>query len=46
MSIQAYNDIIQSQLATFLTISKQIGGEVAEQAKLVNDAFQYVWHRE
>lgn len=40
MSVQAFNDIVQSQLATFLAISSQIGGEVAEQAKLVNSAFQ------
>lgn len=40
MSVQSYKDIIQTQLATFLNISHQIGGEVAEQAKLVNDAFE------
>ncbi len=40
MSVQAYQDILQSQLASFLQISKQIGGEVAQQAKLVEDAFQ------
>lgn len=40
MSVQAYNDIVQNQLSIFVAISNQIGGEVAQQAKLVNDAFQ------
>lgn len=40
MSVRAYEDIIQSQLASFISISNQIGGEVAQQAKLVNEAFQ------
>lgn len=43
MSVQAYNDIVQSYLSSFVTYSNQIGGEVAEQAKLVGEAFKYVF---
>ncbi|XP_065206963.1 adenylyl cyclase-associated protein 1 [Planococcus citri] len=40
MSVQAYSDIIQSYLSNFITYSNQIGGDVAEQAKLVSEAFK------
>lgn len=40
MSVQAYQDIVQGQLASFVVLSKEIGNEVAEQAKLVDEAFR------
>ncbi|XP_038207704.1 adenylyl cyclase-associated protein 1 isoform X2 [Zerene cesonia] len=40
MSVNGYQDIIQGPLRTYLELSKQIGGDVATQASLVNDAFQ------
>ena len=42
MSVAAYTDILQSYLTSFISISNQIGGEVAQQAKLVHEAFQWV----
>lgn len=40
MSVQAYTDLVDIQLSAFIAISNQIGGEVAEQAKLVGEAFK------
>ncbi|XP_022199975.1 adenylyl cyclase-associated protein 1 isoform X2 [Nilaparvata lugens] len=40
MSVQAYSDILQGPLATYLKLSGEIGGDVATHAKLVADAFK------
>lgn len=40
MSVQGYEDIINGALAQYLSISKQIGGDVAKHADFVKDAFQ------
>lgn len=40
MSVNAYTDIIQGPLATYLQLSAKIGGEVAKHAQLVSEAFQ------
>lgn len=40
MSVNAYTDIIQGPLATYLQLSAKIGSEVAKHAQLVNEAFQ------
>lgn len=40
MSVNAYTDIIQGPLATYLQLSAKIGAEVASHAQLVNEAFQ------
>ncbi|XP_026487908.2 adenylyl cyclase-associated protein 1 isoform X2 [Vanessa tameamea] len=40
MSINGYQDLMQGPLLTYLELSKQIGGDIATHANLVNDAFQ------
>lgn len=40
MSVQGYSDIIQGPFAQYLAISQQIGGDVAEHSRIVNQAFQ------
>ncbi|XP_045510481.1 adenylyl cyclase-associated protein 2 isoform X3 [Colias croceus] len=40
MSVNGYQDLMQGPLRTYLELSKQIGGDVATQANLVNEAFQ------
>lgn len=40
MSVQGYQSIVQGPLANYLQLSTQIGGDVAEHAKLVQGAFQ------
>ncbi|XP_075236039.1 adenylyl cyclase-associated protein 1 isoform X2 [Lycorma delicatula] len=40
MSVAAYNNIIQGPLSSYLSLSSQIGGDVALHAKLVREAFQ------
>ncbi|KAG8289681.1 F-actin-capping protein subunit alpha [Homalodisca vitripennis] len=40
MSSQAFQDIISGPLTSYLTLSSQLGGEVAAHAKLVSEAFQ------
>ncbi|XP_041974941.1 adenylyl cyclase-associated protein 1 isoform X2 [Aricia agestis] len=40
MSVNGYTDIVQGPLQSYLQLSKQIGGEVATHADLVNDAFK------
>lgn len=40
MSVQFFQDIIAGPFAQYLTLSTQIGGDVAEQANYVRDAFQ------
>ncbi|KAF7273409.1 adenylyl cyclase-associated protein 1 [Rhynchophorus ferrugineus] len=40
MSVLGYRDIVQGALAQFLRISQEIGGDVAEQSKLVQGAFE------
>nr|XP_023015148.1 adenylyl cyclase-associated protein 1 [Leptinotarsa decemlineata] len=39
MSVLGFNDIINGPLAQFLQISSQIGGDVGEHSKLVQEAF-------
>eukprot|EP00117_Sycon_ciliatum_P023601 scpid59272/ scgid20021/ Adenylyl cyclase-associated protein 2 len=39
-SLDAFDEIVNGQFAKFLDLSKSIGGEVAEQAKLVKGGFQ------
>ncbi|KAJ0182452.1 hypothetical protein K1T71_001821 [Dendrolimus kikuchii] len=40
MSVNGYQDLVQGPLRTYLELSKQIGGDVATHAQLVNAAFQ------
>ncbi|CAH0727388.1 unnamed protein product, partial [Brenthis ino] len=40
MSINGYQDLVQGPLLTYLQLSKQLGGDIATHANLVNDAFQ------
>ncbi|XP_060535053.1 adenylyl cyclase-associated protein 2-like [Cylas formicarius] len=40
MSVSGYAEVVDGPLAEFLQISRQIGGDVAEQARLVEDAFK------
>jgi len=40
MSAQGFQAIVQGPLATYLQLSRDIGGDVAEHAKLVQNAFQ------
>ncbi|XP_039753204.1 adenylyl cyclase-associated protein 2 isoform X3 [Pararge aegeria] len=40
MSINGYQDLMQGPLQTYLQLSKQLGGDIATHANLVNDAFQ------
>lgn len=40
MSVNGYQDIVQGPLQAYLELSKQIGGDVAAHAALVNSAFQ------
>lgn len=40
MSVQGFQDILQGPFASYLKISAKIGGDVAEHAKLVQQAFQ------
>lgn len=40
MSVQAFEDILHGTFAQYLAISEQIGGDVAEHARIVNQAFQ------
>ncbi|KAH1002829.1 hypothetical protein HUJ04_008877 [Dendroctonus ponderosae] len=40
MSLSGYTDILQGPLAQYLQISEKIGGDVAEQSKLVSAAFE------
>lgn len=40
MSVQGFADILQGPFAQYLAISKQIGGDVAQQSQIVNQAFQ------
>lgn len=40
MSVQAYRDILEGCFSAYLSISEQIGGDVATQAALVERAFQ------
>ncbi|VVC93637.1 adenylyl cyclase-associated protein 2 [Leptidea sinapis] len=40
MSVNGYQDILQGPLRSYLELSKQIGGDVATHANLVNEAFQ------
>ncbi|XP_045774643.1 adenylyl cyclase-associated protein 1 isoform X1 [Maniola jurtina] len=40
MSINGYQDLMQGPLQNYLQLSKQLGGDIATHANLVNDAFQ------
>ncbi|KAL4712686.1 hypothetical protein ACJJTC_007983 [Scirpophaga incertulas] len=40
MSVNGYQDLLQGPLRTYIELSKQIGGDVATHANLVNAAFQ------
>lgn len=40
MSIQVFSDIVAGPLAQYLSLSAEIGGDVAEQSQFVKEAFQ------
>lgn len=40
MSVQGFTDILQGPFAQYLSISQQIGGDVAEHSRIVHQAFQ------
>ncbi|CAH0690650.1 unnamed protein product [Chilo suppressalis] len=40
MSVNGYQDLLQGPLRTYIQLSQQIGGDVANHANLVNAAFQ------
>lgn len=42
MSVQGFKDLIDGPLTTFIKLSNNIGGDVATQASLVLNAFEYV----